>query len=288
MWKKSLFVILIISLVLALTPNASVQNVNSSCSITNMYACQDNQAHNYAIKSAQQPKTKIGSFTTYFANEQGNRAYNIRLSASKLNGITVASGAKLSFNAVVGARTEENGYRRANVIVGGKYVKGYGGGVCQVSTTLYNAWVLAGLDVEKVQGHSLPSSYVELSRDATVSEHIDLVLLNTSTQSVDISCEVVGGSICINVYGIKGEYDYNIYTEILRVIEPEILPDIEIVVEGEGSDEYEICQGSCGYLSRAVIEVKQQGKLVMRRQLRRDYYMPINSQRIHKIKSHKS
>ena len=89
----------------------------------------------------------LASYTTHYAESNAGRAHNVALAASRLNGRAIAPGEVLSFNACAGARTEGNGYRAAPVILEGKFVSGVGGGVCQVSTTLYNAALLAGLSV---------------------------------------------------------------------------------------------------------------------------------------------
>lgn len=237
------------------------------------------------VQSNQPNISRISRFTTYFDLAVTNRVHNISVATEKLNNLSVASGGKLSFNTVVGARTAENGFKTANIIVGGKYVEGYGGGVCQVSSTLYNAWALAGLEVEKVQGHSLPSNYIELSRDATVSSEIDLILVNSSANAVEITAEVIENSVVIAIYGVKGKYEYRIYSETLQVIQPKILPDIEVEVDDVGDNEYEVNIGACGYLTRALIEVSMRGRIVTRRELRRDYYRPVDIQRIHKVKT---
>lgn len=284
MKKKSLFFIFIFLITLTVVGKIYFPIVNGQGGVhklvfreSYLQECESGATHN--------GKVEISSFTTYFDNTVTNRTYNIKVATEKLNNTTISVGDKLSFNKVVGKRTAENGYKIANVIIGGKYVKGYGGGVCQVSTTLFNAWAVAGLEVDKVQCHSLPTNYAELSRDATVSEYIDLVLVNSSASEVDISAKVVENSVVIKLYGAKSKYKYHIFTEKLKVIEPQILPDIEVITDDIGDSEYEVNNGACGYLTRAIIEVLDGERVICRRELRRDYYRPIDIQRIHKIKS---
>lgn len=141
--------------------------------------------------------TLVGSFTTSYnyrgtaeSTEQEreflipNRAFNVEKSAAMINGVVVQPGKSFSFNKVVGDRTEENGWRQANGIFGGdRYTLQYGGGVCQVSTTLYNALLQCYSNIEIIhrQKHSIPSSYVEPGLDATVdSNHIDFSFRNVS------------------------------------------------------------------------------------------------------------
>ncbi|MCX4363547.1 MAG: VanW family protein, partial [Clostridia bacterium] len=136
------------------------------------------------------------------------------------------SGECLSFNTGVGLRSEERGYKNAKVIVNGDYTEGIGGGVCQVSTTLYNAWIRAGLAPKHVVSHSLPSSYCGLSQDATVTEYIDMVLLNDSDYDVLVNGYTKDGRIYFDIYGHPTEYTVKLRSEIVEVI-PEPQPTVE-------------------------------------------------------------
>ncbi|QGU94691.1 hypothetical protein GOM49_05830 [Clostridium bovifaecis] len=114
-------------------------------------------------------KGKIASFTTAFNSNNKPRSKNIRLAASIINGTIVAPGEVFSFNKVVGQRTRARGFEEAGVYINGNLDEGLGGGICQVSTTLYNAVLLADLEVVERDNHSLTVHYVPLSRDAAVS-----------------------------------------------------------------------------------------------------------------------
>lgn len=216
------------------------------------------------------------TFSTSYKTSGENRKYNIRLALERLNGVVVDKGEQFSFNKAVGLRTKERGYRQAVVIEHGKYVKGYGGGVCQVSTTLYNAWLLAGLDVGYVQAHTLPPSYVDLSRDATVSSAIDLTLINSSNSPVQIKTSYTENDITISIVGKKKEYNYQLISETLAVIHPE---EKVVQVEGQASSP-SYTKGQDGYISRLILQISNGNKVVARREIRRDYYAPQNSIRI--------
>lgn len=95
--------------------------------------------------------------------------HNIALAAEKINGCILADGEEFSFNGRVGARTESNGFLSAPIILEGDFVEGVGGGVCQASTTVYNAALLAGMEITEQHPHSLRVGYVEPSFDAMVS-----------------------------------------------------------------------------------------------------------------------
>ena len=108
-----------------------------------------------------------------------------------------------SFNEVVGVRSAERGFREANVVVNGEFVKGVGGGVCQVSTTLYNAVLLAALPVENAAAHSRPVSYVPYSRDCTVSSAIDFRFRNGTAHPLYIAAKIKGSRLTFVLYGEK-------------------------------------------------------------------------------------
>ena len=126
----------------------------------------------------------LGSFTTYIGGGGGGRVENIRLAARSLDYYLVAPGQVFSFNRTVGPTTAERGYKPAPIIVGGQIVQGLGGGICQVSTTLFNAVDYAGLEVVERYLHSKPIGYVPRGRDATVSYHLDFKFRNNSDHYV--------------------------------------------------------------------------------------------------------
>lgn len=111
----------------------------------------------------------IGYYVTYFNSNNSNRSHNIALAAQAIDNAVVFPGETFSFNQVVGIRTANRGYKRAGVIVRGELSEGIGGGICQVSSTLYNAIDRAGLKIVKRYSHSRNVPYVPPGRDATVS-----------------------------------------------------------------------------------------------------------------------
>ncbi|MBO8125678.1 MAG: VanW family protein [Firmicutes bacterium] len=165
----------------------------------------------------------ISSFQTYFNPENTGRVKNITLAAQAIDGKILLPGETFSFNRCVGPRIPESGYEEAPIIVNGELVPGIGGGVCQVSTTLYNAAVLADLGILERNHHSLPSAYVELGRDATVFyDYLDLKLHNQSAQPVVIDAEVKDNYIEVRLLG-KWVYDWRVQVEVekLETIPPE-------------------------------------------------------------------
>jgi len=145
---------------------------------------------------------ELSSFSTWFNTGEINRSANLRLAARTLNGTMVKPGEIISFNEVIGPRSIETGFNEAMTIVGGKFVPGIGGGICQVSTTLYNAVLLAGLTIVERNQHNMAVSYVPLGRDATVSYGSqDFRFQNNTDSPIYIRAVTSGGIITINIYG---------------------------------------------------------------------------------------
>ena len=173
---------------------------------------------------------KLYSFTTFFDADNTDRSGNIRLAAQKINGSTVESGGMFSFNNTVGERTESNGFKPAKIIEDGKFVLGYGGGVCQVSTTLYNAALLSGLDICEYHPHSLQVGYVAPSRDAMVSgSYFDLKFKNNRLTPVYVRVNCGLNSITCTVYGESDGYKYSLKSNVTNTLpRPQA-----VIVEGD-------------------------------------------------------
>lgn len=157
------------------------------------------------------------------------RAENVRLGTEKFNHLVIRAGESVSFNKVAGKRTVANGYQQALEIAYGNYVLGTGGGICQVSSTLYNAVVNAGLTVNKRTPHAIPSSYVEKGLDATVSDdRYDFVFSNNTNSDIYIETEFVKvKGYYHSRFTIYGRPDPNGYTYKLvsQVVETIPLPE---------------------------------------------------------------
>ncbi len=143
-------------------------------------------------------------FTTSYFNSTAERKHNIKLATKKINGVVLENGEEFSFNKTVGARTEENGFMSAKIIFNGDFIDGVGGGVCQVSTTLYNACLLSGLRVTEQHPHSLSVSYIEPSFDAMVNSITsDLKFINTTGDKIYIVAKASDSKITVSFYGLK-------------------------------------------------------------------------------------
>ncbi len=159
--------------------------------------------------------TILASYTTSYY--PGDRGHNIELAAGKLNQKLVRTGEVFSFNNAVGTRTRENGFLDAGVIIDGRMAQDSGGGVCQVSSTLYNAILLAGLTPVERTAHFFPSAYCPPGRDATVADGLlDFTFRNQLPHNVYLFSSCSGSTITIYVAGTRADLDgcsISLYTE---------------------------------------------------------------------------
>jgi vancomycin resistance protein YoaR len=149
----------------------------------------------------------LGNYTTKFAVADKDRNFNLKLAASKINGVVLKPGQEWSFNEWVGERSQATGYKVAHVITAGEMVDGLAGGTCQISTTLFGASFFAGLEFPSVTNHSRPSTYTPLGFDATVAwPHTDFKLKNPYDFPVAIMFRVANGQAYVEVLGKERPY----------------------------------------------------------------------------------
>lgn len=219
----------------------------------------------------------IGEYSTGFKNSGVGRKKNIQLSSSSLNGKILHSGESISYNETTGPRQKQFGYEEAPVIVGGELTPGIGGGVCQTSTTLYNAILLADLTILERHPHSIPPAYINKGQDAAVATgYLDLRFKNDFDYPIYISSWVAGDKVYFAIYGDKNAKDYSV------AIQPEIIESIPYeVIEKEdssiqpGSKEL-VEQGRNGYKVRTYKSIIKDGKVIDRKQITSDYYREKN------------
>ena len=162
----------------------------------------------------------ISAYTTSTTNNK-NRNTNIQLSAAAINGVTVLPGETFSFNKATGERTAEKGYKEAAAISGGATRDEIGGGVCQTSSTLFNAVVRADLEIVERHGHAWPSSYIEKGFDATVNwPGLDFQFKNNTNWPVFILANYANRKVTVNIYGMSLGADVRIdlESEVTRVL----------------------------------------------------------------------
>lgn len=145
----------------------------------------------------------LGTFSTTFVSGS-NRGKNIALATTFINGMVLMPGEEMSASDAMGPRTKENGYLEAGSYLNGMTVQSYGGGICQVSTTLYNAVLLAELDVTERWAHSMTVDYVKPSMDAAISEgYKDLKFKNNTDVPIYVEGYTSGGKVTFTIYGKK-------------------------------------------------------------------------------------
>ena len=153
----------------------------------------------------------LSSFRTSFTSSNSNRSTNIRLCSEKINGTVLMPGETFSFNQVVGKRTPEAGFKPATAYSGGKVVQEYGGGICQVSSTLYNAVLYANLEITERTNHGYKPSYVDPGLDATVSwGGPDFKFTNNRDYPIRIVCDTSNKILNIYIYGLRRDTDYKV------------------------------------------------------------------------------
>ena len=161
----------------------------------------------------------LASFSTNYVTSNTDRTTNLRLAAGKINGTVVMPGEIFSYNKVVGKRTIAAGYKEAAVYQDGGVTNGLGGGICQISTTLYNAAIKANMEIETRRNHMFVPSYIEAGKDATVVwGSTDFKFKNRRDYPIKIETSVSGGVAKINIYGLKNndEYDLSLETRTIK------------------------------------------------------------------------
>ena len=152
----------------------------------------------------------LGQFSTNYVNNPA-RTTNLRLAANKINGTVLLPGETFSYNKVVGARTIAAGYKNAAIYQNGEVVDGLGGGICQISTTLFNAVLFSNLQIVELHNHQFVPSYVGAGRDATVVYGSkDFKFKNSRNYAIKIECSVSGGVAKFKIYGVKEDKEYDV------------------------------------------------------------------------------
>ena len=192
----------------------------------------------------------LSSYSTKYAVSNKNRTTNLILAANKINGTVLMPGETFSYNKVVGERTIAAGYKEAPIYLSGEVVDGLGGGICQITSTLYNAVVYANLEVTQRSNHQFVPSYVTASRDATVVYGaIDFQFKNNRNYPIKLVCSVSGGIANFQIFGLKQEDDY----------------EVEI-------SSYETGRTATAIYSEAYKILKKDGKVVSKQLLSKDTY----------------
>lgn len=218
---------------------------------------------------------ELSTFSTSYYASNVNRTTNLRLASNKIDGIVLMPGDVFSYNQVVGRRTEEAGFKNAAIYENGQVVDGLGGGICQISSTLYDAVVKADLEIVSRTNHMFKTSYLPAGHDATVVYgSIDFKFKNSRDYPIKIISDVSGGLATISIYGMARETEYDIS------IDSKIIRSLPYSTEYQRNSAYRsgsiIQSGTNGYVVEAYKIYSLNGNEVKRELLSRDTYSPMN------------
>lgn len=221
---------------------------------------------------------ELSSFTTLYNSAEIDRSHNLALAANTINSSAIPPGEEFSFNKIVGERTYNNGYRDALIINNGLFEPGLGGGICQVSSTAYNAALLAGMEITERSNHTLAVTYVPLGHDATVAYGLqDFKFKNNTNYPIYIRAVAASGELTVNIYG---HLSYKNKISVTNVVDRVI--DFTEIVEvkddlAPGTEEIER-KGLTGYVVRSFRHFydNDSEKIIETEQLATDYYKPVD------------
>ncbi len=278
------------------TPEANGVGVDQEALLIQIQEALRNGTQTLAIPKKELPpsltvemlKTKYvmrASFTTNFKNSSSNRKFNVRKAAGLVNGTVLKPGAVFSANDTLGVRTLANGWKNAPAYIAGTHDDQPGGGVCQVSSTLYNTVVLSDLEIVFRRNHSMPVAYVKKGRDATINSVgniIDFQFKNNTTDDIIIVAYTDGNDLTIQIFGVPFATDE--YDEI-RIRTKQISHTsytTEIVEEDPNQDvgyEEILREGQDGYVVVAYKQFYKSGNMVREEELNRSTYKMYTEQK---------
>ena len=232
-------------------------------------------------KDISEIKDCISIFSTTFDVKNVNRSFNIKLACDKLNGTVIPVKGTFSMDKKLGPRTIENGYKEAPVIYKNELVPGSGGGVCQVTTTLYDAVLKAKLDVLQREHHSMPLGYVEPGQDATIAEgSIDFQFQNNGEYPVCVFAQVSGSRLNIRIFG-KSKNDGCIVKLKSQIIEEYITDEEEFVIDDSIPDGEKVVVREAKRGLKVIVyrdTYSKTGERLEREKISVDTYNPVKAQ----------
>ena len=215
----------------------------------------------------------LATYSTKYDASNINRSTNLELACEKINDKVVLAGETFSYNKTLGERTIAAGYKEAKVYENGEVVDGIGGGICQVSSTLYNSVLMANMEVTERRNHQFVTSYTPEGRDATVVYGMtDLKFKNTRKYAIKIKATCSNGIVTISIYGIKedNEYAVSFSTEILSTI-PYTVKYINDSSLAKGTEKVKQV-GANGMITETYIIKTLNGTVVSKELLSKDTY----------------
>ena len=220
---------------------------------------------------------KLSTFSTRYDATNITRTTNLQIAVNKINGVVVMPGETFSYNKTLGKRTYEAGYKDAAGYSGGKVVQMLGGGICQISSTLYDAVVYANLEIVERHNHAFTTSYVGAGKDATVVYgSLDFQFKNSRKYPIKIESYIQNGIATVNIYGIKeeNEYEIEISTTILNYIPYSVIYEDDATLERGKEEVTQGGQQGCKSITYKIL--KQNGKEISRSVLSTDTYSAMN------------
>ena len=216
---------------------------------------------------------KISAYSTRYDGGDKDRSTNLEIACKKIDEKIVLPGETFSYNKTLGARTTKAGYKTAKVYENGAVVDGIGGGICQISSTLYNAVLKANMQTVERRNHQFITSYVPEGRDATVAYGVtDFKFKNTRKYAIKIKATASNGVATISIYGIKENPEYNITFETKTI---STIPVTEKYIEdntiAEGTEEIKQ-KGANGCVTETYIIKSLNGQVVSKDLLSKDTY----------------
>lgn len=216
---------------------------------------------------------KLQEFSTTYDASNWGRSENLRIATSKIDGTVLMPNQQFSFNGVVGERTVQEGYKNAAIYEGDSVVDGLAGGICQVSSTLYNAALLANLKIDERYNHSFKPTYVNAGRDATVVYGVkDFKFTNTRSYPIKIEGSAANGVITFSIYGIEEDVEYKI--NIISTVNSTIPFDVQTVQDNSlAPGAQQVVQlGATGYKSTTYKETVLNGTIISKEVISNDTY----------------
>jgi vancomycin resistance protein YoaR len=220
---------------------------------------------------------ELGSYSTKFNVSNSNRNNNIKLATNKINGTIILPGETFSYNQTVGKRTIQAGFKEAGAYAGGQVVQEVGGGICQVSSTLYNAVLYANLEIVERSNHHFETSYVAASRDATVSwGTLDFKFKNNRKYPIKVVATCNNGVVSVGIYGIKEEVEYEVIIQSKKLSTVYRETKYENDNSIESGKEVVVQNGHEGCISEAYKIVRLNGETISSTLLSRDKYYALD------------
>ena len=219
---------------------------------------------------------QLSTFKTKYDAGDKDRTTNLRLACQKINGKVIMPGETFSYNSALGPRTSAAGYKNAKIYEAGQVVDGLGGGICQISSTLYNSVLMADLEIVERRNHQFVTSYVGAGRDATVVYgSTDFKFKNTREYPIRIVASAENGIATVSIYGIKDQEEYTFTFKTVTVATvPFTTQYVEDASLAAGTEKVKQ-KGANGITTKTYITKMLNGKVISTKLLSTDTYTPM-------------